>query len=761
MSNPFIKAFLYKNAAQTHESESVDTIKDTLRIYRTIYDVAGVALLVIDEDLTILYANHEMERLSGVKREQLEGKEKVVRFIHPNHQQRMLGFHAQRRNGKGNPPSHYNFTFVDIFGQEKDVIIKVCLVPETKISVAALTDLTETGALEKRLLESEEKYRQLFENAQEGIYQSDYEGRLMIANTAFAKMLGYTTVEEVLEVNLNEIYTNLEKRAELISNLLENGTIQNVEIEWRNKNGTTIYVRASARLVNSFEKTYYETTVVDITNLKIAQREMEASRQYFKNIINSLPDPTFAVDTEGSVVAWNTAMEQLTGVPAHKMLGCGNYEYSLPLYGERRPILIDFARNPEIFTAEQYSYIRREGDTVIAEAYAPLLRNGRGAYLWGSAAMIYDINRQAVGAINTIKDFTEYKQTEEKLKYFSMHDILTGLYNRSYFEEELRRLDDHHHTPVSVIMFDVDGLKLINDSMGHHKGDELLKAAAAVIGSVFRSSDAVSRIGGDEFAVILPKTTSDAAEDAVTRTEQAIINYNESNPHLPLSLSIGFATGCSALKDIVVEADNNLNRSKLHRSRSAKSNFTTTLMAMLAERDFITEGHAERLEGMARVMADAVGLASFEKSCLILLAKFHDIGKVGIPDNILFKPGSLTKIEMDEMKRHSEIGFRIAQSSPELSHIAKYILHHHEWWNGTGYPLGLRGEEIPLLCRILSILDTYDAMTSDRPYRKALSCQEVMSHIKSVRGIQFDPFLADLFLDLLRSQNCFGIERIA
>ncbi|WP_245867411.1 Cyclic di-GMP phosphodiesterase [Sporomusa silvacetica DSM 10669] len=138
---------------------------------------------------------------------------------------------------------------------------------------------------------------------------------------------------------------------------------------------------------------------------------------------------------------------------------------------------------------------------------------------------------------------------------------------------------------------------------------------------------------------------------------------------------------------------------------------------------------------------------------LKLLAQFHDIGKVGIPDKILFKPGTLTPEKFNEMQRHSEIGFRIAQSSPDLNLIADYILKHHEWWDGSGYPMGLSGENIPLECRILSIADAYDAMTSDRPYRKALVHKHAIDELRRFAGIQFDPELVENFITLVEENR--------
>jgi HD-GYP domain-containing protein (c-di-GMP phosphodiesterase class II) len=173
------------------------------------------------------------------------------------------------------------------------------------------------------------------------------------------------------------------------------------------------------------------------------------------------------------------------------------------------------------------------------------------------------------------------------------------------------------------------------------------------------------------------------------------------------------------------------------------------MMRALKARDFITEGHADRLQVLVVRMARVLELPERTVNDLRLLAQFHDIGKVGVPDSILFKKGSLSKAEYSIMQRHCEIGHRIALSAPELVLIADWILKHHEWWNGEGYPLGLKGDEIPLECRILALADAYDAMTSDRPYRKAMSHEEAVSEIKRHAGTQFDPNLVPRFLEIL------------
>ena len=350
----------------------------------------------------------------------------------------------------------------------------------------------------------------------------------------------------------------------------------------------------------------------------------------------------------------------------------------------------------------------------------------------------------------------ERKAAEEKMAYFSLHDALTGLYNRTYFEEEMRRLSNDRVGNVGLIMCDVDGLKLINDSMGHDNGDSLLLATANLIKSCFRNTDVVARVGGDEFAILIPNCTPEILESAYNRLQESANQSDLSWQGMPLSLSVGVAMRTNPsvlLSDIYKEADNNMYRQKLYRSQSARSAIVQTLMKALEARDFITEGHAERLQVMVAELGAKLGLTGRNIVDLRLLAQFHDIGKVGLPDRILFKPEPLTPEERKEMQRHSEMGHRIALSAPDLVHIADWILKHHEWWNGSGYPLGLAKEDIPLECRILAVADAYDAMTSNRPYRDALPRETAVAELERCAGIQFDPYLIKQFVEMIEQRQ--------
>ncbi|MDI6908095.1 MAG: CHASE4 domain-containing protein, partial [Thermoanaerobacterales bacterium] len=398
------------------------------------------------------------------------------------------------------------------------------------------------------------------------------------------------------------------------------------------------------------------------------------------------------------IVDTNRAAEELIGLPRDKIVGAVCHRFVCPHEKGKCPIT-DLGRTVDHSERE---LLTADGEPI------PVIKTVVRASLGDREHLL-----------ESFTDITEQKLMEERLRYLSLHDPLTGFHNRMYFEQEMRRLEAERRAPTGIIVCDVDGLKLVNDSLGHKTGDALLVAAAGIISEACRGH-VFARIGGDEFAVILPNRDETAVAGVAQAIREAVVRYNAVHPELPLSMSVGHAVSGEApvsMDELFREADNNMYREKLHRSRSARSAIVQTLMRALEARDFITEGHAERLQNLVAALAEAAGVPAHRIDDLRLLAQFHDIGKVGIPDRILFKAGPLTPEDTAVMRRHSEIGYHIAQSSSDLAPIADRILKHHEWWNGEGYPLGLKGEDIPLECRILAIVDAYDAMTSDRPYR--------------------------------------------
>ena len=345
---------------------------------------------------------------------------------------------------------------------------------------------------------------------------------------------------------------------------------------------------------------------------------------------------------------------------------------------------------------------------------------------------------------------TDINNMLDRIKTLTFHDYLTGLYNRAYFEEELKRLDVKRQLPLSIIIGDVNGLKLVNDALGHDAGDVLLKKIAKVLKESFRKEDIIARWGGDEFSIILPATSNEVANKIIQRVKERC--EKNSTDEMKLSISFGVSTKIEESEDtqeLTKSSEEQMYRRKMVEQKSIHSSMISSLAKALSERDYETEEHVERMRDYATLLGMQLDLSESQIDDLSLLATLHDIGKIAIADNIILKPGKLTSEEFEAVKKHPEIGFRIATSSLELVPIADAILYHHEWWNGKGYPKGLKGEEIPLLARIISVVDSYDAMTSDRPYRKAMCKEAAIQELSLFAGKQFDPVIVEKFIDII------------
>jgi len=364
----------------------------------------------------------------------------------------------------------------------------------------------------------------------------------------------------------------------------------------------------------------------------------------------------------------------------------------------------------------------------------------------------YELKKAHLTTLDLLEDLEREnearKNQEEKLKYLSFHDHLTGLYNRRYFEEELIRLDTDINLPMTIVMGDVNGLKLVNDSFGHAIGDKLLKEVANMIKEECRAGDIIARLGGDEFVIILPKTEAFEAEKIIKRIKKR--STQNKAVSIDVSISFGYETKRSIkenIQEVLIEAEDSMYGCKLYESKSLRSKTIDVIMNALIEKSHRELMHSKRVSTICEMIAIALNSEKEFVNQVRIAGLVHDIGKIGIHEDILNKPERLDDDECVAMRKHSEAGWRILNSVNEFSELAEFVLSHHERWDGRGYPRGLQGDEIALQARIIAVADSYDAMTSDRSYRKGMSEDEAKNEIRRCSGTQFDPEIVKVFLE--------------
>jgi diguanylate cyclase (GGDEF)-like protein/PAS domain S-box-containing protein len=603
---------------------------------------------------------------------------------------------------------------------------------------------SETGAGRFRndlsLVMSEELFFKAFSYLPNVMTLSTLEGMFIETNAAFTETLGYTREEAIGSNALDIVWIDPGERARFLDVLNNEGSIYKMEAHFWHKEGHEVIALISSVKVMIGGSEYILSSIVDITDRIDAQEALNRYRFLFDEVQDSI---ILINMKSGRIVDANNTALRTYGYTRDEML---KLNFSL-LHGiDKNRKKHNARKNLKGFLFESL-HRRKDGSPFYVEISSSTTTVKKHKYLlW----VIRDISERKQAEALRCKDAEEIIKHLEELEYISEHDPLTGLNNRTYFEKVLNNQGASRIN--GILMCDIDGLKLVNDSIGYQAGDALLIAATGVLKKCSGANDILARVGGDEFAVLLSDTDMGLLNKRARQIQQEVEAYNTRDPLIPLSITVGVAfkeDRTISIFELIKTADNNMYRQKLLSSQSARSAIVKILMKTLEARDFGTENHAVRLVKLMRIFAHKAGFPIWRMEDLMLFSQFHDIGKVGVPDRILYKPGSLNQEEKFEMQKHCEIGYRIAQASPDLAPIAELILRHHEWWNGQGYPLGLQESEIPIECRMLSIVDAYDAMTCDRPYRKAMSHESAVEELMACRGSQFDPELVRVFLECI------------
>ncbi len=437
----------------------------------------------------------------------------------------------------------------------------------------------------------------------------------------------------------------------------------------------------------------------------------------------------------------------------------------------------DVSRYSRFWTGEQHS---KQGIRSIA--YLPLISKGRaiGSLIVASRRpdaygpkQIGLLENVALQIAVPIENSILYARAEQRARI----DELTGLFSRRHFEERLKEEIARHSRygdAFSLLMLDLDSFKTYNDMYGHPSGDELLHRIGEIVTSSVRSSDQAFRYGGDEFIVILPQTSSEDSYVVAERIREQVAAEMET-----MKIAVTCSGGLVSYPSDGVMAGELVNAADtaLYYAKRTGGNRTCLSSAALAEptneagtysrggslstvyalasavdaKDHYTYGHSRKVNTYAVALAEAIGLSPDEVSKVSTAALLHDIGKIGIPDEILNKKGKLNDDERAAIKSHTRLGANIVGNVPSLVPCVSGILYHHERWDGKGYPEGLQGEAIPLNARVLAIADAYAAMTSVRPYRDVCSDDKVMEELRKGVGKQFDPMLVKVFIDIVKA----------
>lgn len=552
-------------------------------------------------------------------------------------------------------------------------------------------------------------------------------------NTEFARLIKESR-ESIIGKNLGEIFCFEENVCQIENMGIESGLMgKDKAIEYHNMKDGKLY----RILFRSYKKNIFVAFFIDITDSVNFDRKLDIENKKLKEIVEGTKTGIWEWDMVNGVNIVNENWANIIGYSAEE-LG--------PITHERWRSFIhpdDIEKNDELIE----SHIRGESKYYITEFR---IRHREGYWVWvleRGKVISYTEDGLPEMMIGTHVDVTDKKHRQDEIEYLSYHDQLTGLYNRRYFEETIKRIDKEENLPISLIVADLNGLKLTNDAFGHQVGDELIKRAADILKFNSREEDIVARIGGDEFAIILPKTNGVNA-NKINRRYCEIISNTKLNP-VSVSLAMGFATKYDMEEGIIntfIEAEQSMYNRKVRESMSVKEDNLENIIENFFKEDCFKKNHSESVSNTSELLGRAIGLEDTELEHLKLSGLLHDIGSMGAKKSTFGDVTDMDEYSAREMKRHPEVGYQILRSVNRMVPIAEYVLHHHERWDGKGYPLGLKGVEIPIQSRIISLADSYDML---RRF-EGRSEDEALKRIRENSGTRFDPDLVEIFLKQLK-----------
>lgn len=508
------------------------------------------------------------------------------------------------------------------------------------------------------------------------------------------------------------------------------------------------FIVYSKQLNSHYQVSMYQTkpgffvmTLIDLSTTKELEENLNDEQSFLKTALHSIGDGIIVINNKGYIKVMNRIAEQMTGWISEELLDKELCQF-IKIYDDQNKHIcepsLEYSEfdNKDKFDHKVMMLVSRTGMEIPVVVTIRTINQNK----------LHE-NRYMI----VIKDVKVIRDHEEEIRHMKDYDVLTNIYNRRFFESYLIRSDAMRFYPNTIAIIDINGLKLINDAFGFNKGNEVINKIVGLIQQQLRTNDIFARVGGDEFAILLPGTSSEDSERIVERIHKVI--DTEIIKRIKISVSIGTATQKNrkeSLVQVFSEAEKHIASIKLTENQSGKNRIIQAILRMLHEKSVREKIHSEHVSRLCYQIGDSMQLSHETLNDLKIAGLLHDIGKISVSEMILNKPAGLTEEEYTELKKHTESGYKILKTVDTYSRLAEYVLYHHEHWNGKGYPKGLQGEDIPFVSRIITVADAFEAMTADRPYRKGMKYDDAMQELLRCAGTQFDSNIVSAINKLYR-----------